>query len=127
MSDRCCADPSCKRRTPILLRRGAIDGRWWVLTRYTRTGGTVRSIERHLLDDDTQAGLDEMSVALDAVARVRELHSGGFERGECSQADAGLRCPHPPGMHRIAVCEYDELDWPCPTIKALDGTDGIGS
>jgi hypothetical protein len=53
----CCADPSCRRKTPILLRRGAFDNRWYVITKYTRTGGTVRSIEKHLLDDETQAAL----------------------------------------------------------------------
>ena len=58
-ADRCCTEPGCRRKTPILLRRGDLSGHWYVITRYTRRdGGGIRATEKHALDEATSAALN---------------------------------------------------------------------
>lgn len=56
-----------------------------------------------------------------AVDRVRKLHSMETDTADCTESDTTTGCPHPIDDHVITYCSYDEQDWPCATIRALDG------
>jgi hypothetical protein len=86
MSD-CCNEYKCKRKKPILVRRGALSGHWVVITDYTQLdNGIISSNTKHDVTDDLvpylisqgwTPPLDEPvgSVPLNATdAEIRELN-----------------------------------------------------
>jgi hypothetical protein len=58
----------------------------------------------------------EIIAALEAVERVRELHVPVDECPEWGHVATPHNCPN-----LLTICESDAEEWPCPTIRALDG------
>jgi hypothetical protein len=74
----CCDDYFCKRRKPILIRKGGLSDRWFAVTAYTVMPdhpGTVRSANggKHDITDD--------------IEQIRaEARQEGYEAGLADQA-----------------------------------------
>ena len=70
--------------------------------RYDQLGRELDQLER-----ERDAAIYERDAALAVVERVRAIHRND---------DSGAAAPPVPGM-----CEVCLYEWPCPTIRALDG------
>lgn len=53
----CCNENGCRRKLPIVIRRGGFTGRWFAVTRYTLHDGLLDASEKHDITDDLVAAL----------------------------------------------------------------------
>jgi hypothetical protein len=59
----CCTEGRCRRRQPYRIRRGALSGRWYLITRWRvrgsglSSGPVVEALERHDITDELIAAL----------------------------------------------------------------------
>lgn len=76
MAEGCCREYGCRRKSPILIRKGPFSGAWYAVTRYRSLGdhpGTVRTAEggKHdITSDIEEIRADAKAEILDQVAAV---------------------------------------------------------
>lgn len=78
-----------------------------------------------LAEEEIQARVDDLTGQVagrdETIQRVRDLHKRFDDDADCMDSDSTLGCRHGQGAHKFAICDYDQDDWPCDTIRAIDG------
>lgn len=48
----CCSESACRRTKPLLVRRGGLSGRWYLVTDYKVNGSVLEMQKRHDVTDE---------------------------------------------------------------------------
>lgn len=89
MTEKCCSEHNCRRKSPILVRRGAFSDQWTAITAYTTgPGNLITATTKHALDPVSQA---EIELGGSVLRELFEQVKAQYELEDTEDGDRAYR------------------------------------